>query len=736
MGEKKNYQKNLQLFARFHPYEAFQLEKTKCLTTDFCQTMRGELNLQKDLLALHYPYGAREEMKRLFESLSLTGVKALFVYGIGLGYFYEAAKEWLHGAPDRHLIFLEDDPEVFKRFLESPNATSILKDPSVYIHLFSFPSDYNWSNLNRDFAWLLWAFANKSALVTALPAYFRTRLEFFDKLCIHLYRSLAHSANKLREYTLDQEADFRNFYANLPYLESSQFGPGLYGKFNNMPAIICGGGPSLEKQLSLLNELKNKALIIGSGSALNILTRNGIIPHFGGGVDTTPTQEVRRLASFDFEVPFFYFNRYNHGAFKHIHGPRMFINGGGGELNSVKWFEEKIGVDDPHDLIAGFSSTNFLLETAAFMGCNPIILVGVDLAYTAKQRYAPGLAVHPTANRAEREEMSAIDPYALPVPGVTEEEVYTKWIWIEEAAAITAFKLRNPSIDLINATEGGMPIIHVPNHSLEEVAKNRLKGEFDFASWVHGHIQSASMPKGIHNKILQTMNEWKESLQRCLKHCQKPTALAEAELHEEPAYLFLLQDLETVFNTLHLLETGPLKRKRYNFLKKYIKFHLNSLNQGLESYLKDYAQLSHQKRILTPIIGKSRNAKPLSYSNRTRKLEGDFAFYGSKGQILTESHFSQGKREGVDRYYYRNGQCYCVKPYMAGKEQGAHHYYYPDGIKKSEINYKNGKLDGSVHLYFPNGRLKRELHFSQGRQKGMERMWDASGALIFEHNYV
>ncbi|HEC90408.1 MAG TPA: DUF115 domain-containing protein, partial [Alphaproteobacteria bacterium] len=46
----------------------------------------------------------------------------------------------------------------------------------------------------------------------------------------------------------------------------------------NMPALIVGSGPSLDRDLDALKELKGRAIIVSCGSALGILLKNGIRP--------------------------------------------------------------------------------------------------------------------------------------------------------------------------------------------------------------------------------------------------------------------------------------------------------------------------------------------------------------------------------------------------------------------------------------------------------------------------
>ncbi len=48
--------------------------------------------------------------------LELDEVEVLYVLGLGLGYLYYAARDWLAADPSHQLVFLEDDLSVLAHF--------------------------------------------------------------------------------------------------------------------------------------------------------------------------------------------------------------------------------------------------------------------------------------------------------------------------------------------------------------------------------------------------------------------------------------------------------------------------------------------------------------------------------------------------------------------------------------------------------------------------------------------
>ena len=121
-------------------------------------------------------------------------------------------------------------------------------------------------------------------------------------------------------------------------------GNGLFECFKDVPAIICGAGPSLDKNIDLLARLKDKALIFAGSTALNALIGKKILPHFGAAIDPHIHQYSRVAAAEPFPYPFFYRNRLYHEALLAISGPRLYLTGDGGYATG-NWFEKMLDIE-------------------------------------------------------------------------------------------------------------------------------------------------------------------------------------------------------------------------------------------------------------------------------------------------------------------------------------------------------------------------------------------------------
>jgi hypothetical protein len=193
------------------------------------------------------------------------------------------------------------------------------------------------------------------------------------------------------------------------------------------------------------------------------------------------------------------------------------------------------------------------------MGCDPIIFVGMDLAFTDMKAYTQGVVENAAAQGQDA------DPRALRKIDIHGKPVDTLWKWIAEAKWIGDFAKNNPDRALINATEGGLGFPGVPNKTLNQVTKKYLHRTYRLQSRIHKHIQKGAMPQAAKRKIIQAEKDLFESLSRCKTHLQilleennrtrreikrknkiehlqtGKGALAETELFEEPAFLYVLR---------------------------------------------------------------------------------------------------------------------------------------------------------------------------------------------------
>ena len=482
----------------------------------------------------------KEWAEEAVPSFELGKEEVFYFYGLSPKVYFKC-KKWLTH-PENKLVFLEDDPGVIAAFLQMDEAGVILGHPQVYIEHF-FKEE-------AEIEALADKFPAKRIEMSSLPS-----KKGFKSLRLNLLRKtvLAHA---LHEDRLHGYQIFSNFCQNVKQLPDSFYVNGLKGAFQGTPAIVCGAGPSLSSTVATLERMGNRALIIAGGSTLAALSSRGIEPHFGMALDPNLEEYRRFRNSFAFEVPLIYSTRVHPGVFQTCNGPLGYMRSGIGGLLEL-WIEEELKLEEP--LLGDFLSpetvsvTGICVAFAQFLGCSPILLNGIDMAYTGGVRYASGV------DGDERIVFDEIDREKSAADRIVRKKdrlgktVYSAIRWVMESASISHFAKMDKKTKFINTTSGGIGFQGIDYMPIEEAVLGFE--ERDLRSEVFAAIQNGRMPKNSRQKIKELMGELRRSLERVICHLKVlslgPSPLAEIELQEEIAVLFLFYDIRRV------LKAGP-----------------------------------------------------------------------------------------------------------------------------------------------------------------------------------
>lgn len=502
-----------------------------------------------------------EEVGLAIRPLKMSDLEAIYIYGLGLGYYYFPFKEWLAEDKERDLIFIEENLSVLKAFLEMEHAGEILAHPQVHIRF-----NLDKKRLTSFVQECAHSFPVEKIGVIALGSYkkqFRSR--FYNlRLKLHRQTTVEHALFHENRY---YNHFFDNFIPNFYRMESSFDGNGLKDAFKGIPAIVCGAGPSLEGDLPVLKSLQEKALIFAGGSTITALSNKGVIPHFGIAYDPNEEELKRFMAASAFEIPILYASRLHPGIFNTCNGSSGYLHtqtGGWAEY----WMEDKLGLDQ-ESLQMGFtmeaiSVTTAALQLACTYGCNPIILLGVDLAFTNNQAYASGVVTSSSAGFDKRKKEVRASEKLLSRKDIYGKPILTLVKWVMESATIGTFVKNNPDFNFINATSGGLGFKGVLNQPLHEIP---ISNAYDLYGMVHNAIQNHPLPIPP-GKVEEQFSLLRESLEKAesyisiaLEELNKAKGkgvdpetgrliFAQMELEALDAYTALLRSHDSSFATL------------------------------------------------------------------------------------------------------------------------------------------------------------------------------------------
>lgn len=261
------------------------------------------------------------------------------------------------------------------------------------------------------------------------------------------------------------DAFLSNTISNLKYISNSNPINKLENVYLNEPAIIVSAGPSLIKNIDELKGINNALILSGGRTIESLLTRN-ISPTCLGVTD--PGEVSYKLVENCIDkvkVPLIFSDMTNEKVVSSHKGEKFFYTIS--DLIS-RAFKQKIPT-----LYGGGSIAHSLINLAIYMGCNPIIFIGQDLAYTDEKNHASFCR-----NSWDSEETNVHnDSYGrdIYVKDVNGNLVRTSMTLNDFRVSIENIIKKYPNIKFINATEGGALIEGAENRKLREIIKELKK---------------------------------------------------------------------------------------------------------------------------------------------------------------------------------------------------------------------------------------------------------------------
>ncbi len=253
--------------------------------------------------------------------------------------------------------------------------------------------------------------------------------------------------------------------------------------FRGQPAVIVSAGPSLDKNIDVIRRFQGKALIIAVSHSLLALHRAGIVPDM---VVVLESQDVR----YHFDgVPLGPIGALVLGASVRPElfalPAERFISFAANPMIDT-WVYD--GLEERVPLRVGGSVSTVALSIATHFGCDPVIVVGQDLSFSAGRYYAAttcdgdarvaitpegaGLVVEASEAYKKLEPKGPENIFLREVPGYyggtvpTSMSLLRAWAWFVDEAG-----RQSGQRTLLNCTEGGAFIEGMEHVPLEQAAE-------------------------------------------------------------------------------------------------------------------------------------------------------------------------------------------------------------------------------------------------------------------------
>ncbi len=499
-----------------------------------------------------------------------------FVYGVGCGRLYEKLRSWLSQDSKRRLIFVEKHLENIQSLFCTATGYSMVKDDQVELLYLKSPSFWEQNQkhiksfLGMPFEFILNSNAKKD-------------LDLFHKFKEKLTSYCLTQNSIFTEYLYASPLFYKNAFKNLYTLQNCFYSHKLENQFSNIPAIICGAGPSINKDLIELKKVNQKALVFAGGRAANVLSSANIEPHFTVGIDPYPMHHETFSQNNFFASPLIYRARINSDAMDKAHGPLVYTSKAIG-YPIIEWIETQLGIKSPK-LEEGLNVVNFSLQLAYYFGCNPIILIGCDLSYNQNSAYSKSVVLNqklPNSGDINSKDYSIHK--GLFEKNIHGKKVYTLWKWKEEAHWMAEFTQKNSDRTYLNATRSGLNIKGFKNTDLKKIISKHLSHNYDLESVIFQALINQEKISITKLSIDKQIKHIFKSLERCsqllieISENSKNCILEKEELKDEIAFQKMLLPISDLFEIVEQ-EKDPILReqKKSSFLLSYAKKYIKLL---------------------------------------------------------------------------------------------------------------------------------------------------------------
>jgi len=662
---------------------------------------------------------ALQEAKRWLSGLHLRKINVLYLYGVGLGYDYAVLKKWLKSNAYHRIVFFEDDPEAVSALSKTELGKELTADPQAELIVFDSKT------LREQVEQVVERYAALPFKVSGHRRYLKERTAVLKEINRIISLSSKEKLILSRIGRLAGGAHQRNVLFNLLYLPGRHLAGTLFGSFKGVPALIVGAGPSLEKNIEVLRGLKDRALIIAGGKAVNALSRAGIVPHFIVLTDPTDRALLYQMSHYAYQAPVFFLFSSNFKALNRAYGEKLlFATESRGRLE--EWIFEELGID-PQPLHCMQNSASASLAIAAALGCERIATVGMDLAFTEESPFAPLTPEHPLfagwlgyRPKEMREEL-------IGRKDIHGEVVTTLMKWLQLSSWFSKFALRHPEITLLNATEGGIGFPGIENLPLQKAADRYMKERFDLEEKIRKGMEKGAALKNA-GQLLETLLGSLETSAELIARLQEkfegfsrraaegeelPEKFIDEEvtrillsLEEEPGYDALLREAASILNSLFQMEFEQLENEA-------------PLLSGKERQLRQLELHRAKFRILEEAV---KSAGKLVGEAVEAAEEFDFS-----DKMKPSLSFSEGLLEGEQSVSYPSGAPFLIVSFKKGKKEGKEFFRFPDGKKMIEAEYCGGEPCCRARFWDEKGRLRKEVLYSAPGEVEKIKAWDEEG---------
>jgi hypothetical protein len=414
-----------------------------------------------------------------------------FVAILGMGLFYSALNILKERPYLQGLALFELEPGIFIQALRYRDLTPILKDPRLILGIDPEP------NIPEILAKMDRTLRLEDSNILYHGPSFDYNPDGYNQLKDDLYSHI-NSLNVGGTTTRKLGRDFlNNRFKHICTIHHHQLLEQIQNKFDHVPAILVAGGPSLDKNIHLLRQVQEKAVIIAVDTAMPALLQNKIHPHFLTCIDPNNLtfEKFADVIPEVKDVSLICSSWVNPKTPKVFPADQVFWTFTANSMES--WLNSLIG----GKLMTGGASTvaHLNLIAAHILGCDPLIFIGQDLAYpeTSSASHARGTVLQGAAPKEALTQLAQGET----VTGIHGETLRTNRSFLSMKVFFESAIAKSDKMH-INATEGGANIEGTQIMPLQDVIDTYCKNQINITQCLK-KCQSAMAPINPDNMLIE-----------------------------------------------------------------------------------------------------------------------------------------------------------------------------------------------------------------------------------------
>ena len=499
-----SYKKNIELLSKRNPHLASLVDNAK-ITGRYVVAPSQRKDKMPSLVDIKFnknfynnidPYRVAE-MDIKNRKLRLPDL-AIFL-GFGMGY---EVFEYIHQYPHARVLIIERDPELLKIAFENVSYSDLLVSPNIHFVggspdiRESYPQIFNFLNITSNIYYL------KSVNVLEQPLCFSSNKEYYLSALQLIKEAIQQVLLLYGNDPLDSLLGIKYTLRNIPTIIDYPGILDLENVFKGKPGIVVASGPSLNKNIHLLEGLREKAVICAADGSVKILKNKNLPPaHMVTSLEriietsylfeglTEEDVKDSYLAACPVIVPETYAN---------FPGEKIIVYR---NFATFDWLNIKKGILD-----IGPSAGNMAFKVLEYLGCDPIILLGQDLSMT------DDLKTHAEGFHYGTQQANIISNY-IEIEGNYQEKVKTTLAY-KQFLLHYERDVANYKGTVINATEGGAKIHGTILMTFQEAIDKYIKEDINTTKTIKRLLKDPK-PKEKEKQIKETLNKLRHANEFC-----------------------------------------------------------------------------------------------------------------------------------------------------------------------------------------------------------------------------